>query len=362
MKMPFSPRQIPTCRLETSHSVADISQQNAKEHQLSATVQCESTLSDNEKCFQEIANGDPNLLKKLKIIEFEVALLRERYSRIPATLKIEHWKHLLSLNSLFTKTKYLDFLFQTAKRKENQKKRKEIRRMEYENLKQVQPVVENYMNYGLQYNSLFIRIYDQTLQKLSNLRLASASLFSQHIVFDCSYESYMSDLNIKFCAKQLVHGYSFNRLHHSPFHVKYCNFNQNSTLFKYLDKLLIQNITKLDITEKSYLEVYPKDKIVYLSPHATDVVHKFDKDVVYVIGAYVDRGCGKKISLGKAKEANVRMAKLPIDHYIDWQKGGKSLPINIVLSILLDARYHGNWSKALRENLPSRCITRYERD
>lgn len=60
--------------------------------------------------------------------------------------------------------------------------------------------------------------------------------------------------------------------------------------------------------------------------------------------------------MAKAKRMNLRMARLPLDHYLQWGSGsGKTLTLNQVLSILLDLKKSNDWSTALR-HVPRRKI------
>lgn len=63
------------------------------------------------------------------------------------------------------------------------------------------------------------------------------------------------------------------------------------------------------------------------------------------------------LSLAKAKKENIRMAKLPLDKYLQWGSGsGKSLTLNQCISILLDVKRTNDWKYALR-HVPKRKIT-----
>uniref|UniRef100_A0A146MB64 Mitochondrial ribonuclease P protein 1 n=1 Tax=Lygus hesperus TaxID=30085 RepID=A0A146MB64_LYGHE len=78
---------------------------------------------------------------------------------------------------------------------------------------------------------------------------------------------------------------------------------------------------------------------------------KFDQ----LTGAMVDKVNNEPLSLAKAKAEGLRMAKLPLDRYLDWGMGTKSLTINQVMSIMLDMKVTNNWTKALK-HVPQRKI------
>uniref|UniRef100_A0A6P7GVL4 Uncharacterized protein LOC114341316 n=1 Tax=Diabrotica virgifera virgifera TaxID=50390 RepID=A0A6P7GVL4_DIAVI len=62
------------------------------------------------------------------------------------------------------------------------------------------------------------------------------------------------------------------------------------------------------------------------------------------------------LSLAKAKREGIRMAKLPLDRYLQWGAGsGKSLTLNQVVAILLDQKVTGDWQHSLR-HVPKRKL------
>lgn len=62
------------------------------------------------------------------------------------------------------------------------------------------------------------------------------------------------------------------------------------------------------------------------------------------------------LSLAKAKRLGLRMARLPLDRYLQWGAGsGKSLTLNQMVNILLDLKKTGDWTTALR-HVPRRKI------
>lgn len=62
------------------------------------------------------------------------------------------------------------------------------------------------------------------------------------------------------------------------------------------------------------------------------------------------------LSLAKAKRDGLRMAKLPLDRYLEWAPGSKkNLNINHMIPILLDLRLTGNWEYSLR-HIPRRKL------
>ncbi|TMW39506.1 hypothetical protein DOY81_015414, partial [Sarcophaga bullata] len=68
------------------------------------------------------------------------------------------------------------------------------------------------------------------------------------------------------------------------------------------------------------------------------------------------------LSLAKAKRLGLRMARLPLDRYLQWGAGsGKSLTLNQMINILLDLKTTGDWMRSLR-HVPRRKVIDLKRD
>lgn len=236
--------------------------------------------------YDSITGGDEEILLKLKRLILEIDLLYESGEQVPSSLKIDHWKTLLQLNSRSSRMKQLKYLFLIEKKKENRIVRKLEKRAErlerYEN----EPV-NDHIEYGLMRNSMFHRIYEKQMNSLYNYRLCEAMLFGQDILIDCSYDGHMSLKEKTNCAKQLLLMWSYNRTHKDPFNITFCNVNKEEVVFKCLSKTLPtldEPSYPLNYTNKSYLELYPREKLVYLTPHCNEQLTKYNHDDVYIIG------------------------------------------------------------------------------
>lgn len=45
----------------------------------------------------------------------------------------------------------------------------------------------------------------------------------------------------------------------------------------------------LNIHEKSYLDIFPKEQLVYLTPHCKEQMSTYDHNAIYIIGGIVDK-------------------------------------------------------------------------
>lgn len=190
--------------------------------------------------------------------------------------------------------KFLDFLFSIEKKNENRKAEKAEKRMEAEKTRDdlYAKIESGELIYGVGQNSFLRRVVEPTMSALWKWNCLKAIMFGNKIVFDCSYERYMRQQELKSCAKQILESYSVNRTHNFPFHIYLCNVYMNGELIKRLHRYiptLFDNDFPITISTKSYLEIFEKDQLVYLSSNAPTTLEKIDPDSVYIIGAYVDK-------------------------------------------------------------------------
>lgn len=328
--------------------------ENTTEQELKSTKHVTLT----EDVIKTLTGNDPNLVKRLKLIEFEYEISKQEGERTPSQLTLEHWKELLSLSSITKRKKYLIFLFKIEMTKLNrkQKKEEEKTRRETEREAEKEAVKDDseveHIQYGLGKNTIFLKIYETTMDHHRNAKMLQASIFDFPVVYDLSYDQHMTPTEQKNAAKQLVLSLVANRESNHPFPMQLCNVNFNGLVMKHLLKLipsLYNPEFPVSISPKSYLDLFPREKLVYLTPHCQNEMTHFDGDRVYIVGCLVDKGESKPHSLAKAKRENIQMAKLPLDRYLSFAGGsGKSLTLNAMISILLELKEHGDWDRALQ--------------
>lgn len=114
----------------------------------------------------------------------------------------------------------------------------------------------------------------------------------QKVVIDCSYEEHMVFRETINAAKQMTFVFGDNRLHKDPFDIHLCNVKYDGDFMGQLRR----NIPSLDepwfplnIHSQSYLDLFPKEKLVYLTPHCRAELTEFDHDAIYIVGCMVDK-------------------------------------------------------------------------
>ncbi|CAG9760064.1 unnamed protein product [Ceutorhynchus assimilis] len=345
-------------------------------HAIENPIPENNTIQDENKtsCISQadieaITKGDKELEHKLKVIILETEVLRQDGKSVPSNeyMTAEIWENMLKLPSRSGRTKYLDFLFRTSKKKHNKLVKKLEKRKTFEEHlanKELSPkslpIEEHALKYGLLFNNIFIRFNDSTMNNFYNNRLIQAIQFGQKLVIDCGYDQNMTRRENQYTAKQLMLLFADNRYNDDPFDIHYVNINKDSDLTKMFHKYVPTMFDKefpMNAHEKSYLDLFPKEKLVYLTPHCREEMESFDHDAIYIVGAIVDKVNQAPLSLAKAKRENITMKKFPLDRYLQWGSGsGKSLTINQCVAILLDMKETGDWNYSLR-HVPRRKLT-----
>lgn len=216
--------------------------------------------------------------------------------------------------------------------------------------------------YGLWHNSPFVRIPDDAIKSgSSGSRLRQAAMFGSKLVIDFAYEKYMSNRYARNVCAQLQRVYGLNRLdYRDPFDLWFCNLKKDSISYEYLKDNAIPNLettSMITLKEDCFTNYIDRDQCVYLTPDAKTSLTCLKPDDVYIIGAYNDKGGPKPVSMQRAAMLGVRTARIPLDNYVIWSAGSKSLCLNHISGMLAEWWSNGgNWTKAMHKHIPPRKI------
>ncbi|XP_011500297.1 PREDICTED: mitochondrial ribonuclease P protein 1 homolog [Ceratosolen solmsi marchali] len=301
---------------------------------------------------------DPQFQQKKKIFDMEIQNWRDSGYNMPLEIRPRDWVQLLRLKSLHQRRKFLNYLFLTEKKVEKKKEIKDKNRLEYESKLSVKKVNDDHLEYGIGNNFMIRRVTPSVMSKLYVWNCLKGYMFGNKIIFDCSFSKYMSIHESRSCARQFIECYAANRLHNFPFHIYMCNVDVSSDFIEFLHRY-IPTLFDVDfpmtITTKTYLELFDKSELVYLSSNSHVEMTEYNPNITYIIGAFVDKGDKQPISRAKAIKDNIKYVKLPLDKYLRFGDGsGKDLTINHVYNIMLDAQIK-DWKDALK-HVPSRKL------
>ncbi|KFP95901.1 Mitochondrial ribonuclease P protein 1, partial [Leptosomus discolor] len=269
--------------------------------------------------------------------------------KVPEHISEEQLKTFVECPSKSAKKKYLKYLHTKELHKKNDKRKmdeKRERRLETQ---------EEASKADETKRSSFICLWASGMDRAYNWKAAQSMVFGQPLVFDMSYEKDMSVREVENTVRQMVLSEGFNRRSVDPFHIHFCNFRDDSLYHKEFIRHYREAWGKLliTVTDQCYTEVFPKDKLVYLTADSPRVMKTFDHNKIYIVGSMVDRSIKTGVSLARAKRLGLETAALPLDKYLLWNSGAKNLTLDQMMRILLTLKDTGDWKKAL-EFVPKR--------
>ncbi|XP_020298357.1 tRNA methyltransferase 10 homolog A isoform X2 [Pseudomyrmex gracilis] len=170
----------------------------------------------------------------------------------------------------------------------------------------------------------------------------AASTCKLTVTIDLSFDELMLDRDISKVVKQILRCYTLNRRASAPMQFSLTSFTGKSRTV--MEKNNGYEHWDVSFYTMPYMNVYPKEKIIYLTSESENVIDDLSQDYVYVIGGLVDHNAHKGICYKLAVEAGVRHGRLPLDKYLRM-KARKVLTID----------HEGcSWQDAFLKVLPER--------
>ncbi|XP_058411693.1 tRNA methyltransferase 10 homolog C [Diceros bicornis minor] len=298
---------------------------------------------------QDVSTGssckdeDP-LAATRELIEMWRLLGRE----VPEHVSEEELKTLMECVSKSSKKKYLKYLYVKEKMKKAKQIKKEMKAAAKEKARKDQ--LPETTKEDKQQNFLFLRLWDRNMEIAMGWKGAQAMQFGQPLVFDMDYDDYMKPKELQNTVSQLLESEGWNRRNVDPFHLYFCNLKMDGAYHRELVKRYGEKWNKLLLTatEKSHVDLFPKDSIIYLTADSPNVMTTFKHDKIYVVGSFVDKDMQSGTSLAKAKRLKLATECLPLDKYLQWDTGTKNLTLDQMMRILLCLKNTGSWEEALK--------------
>lgn len=192
------------------------------------------------------------------------------------------------------------------------------------------------------------------------IRMADPEASGVSVAIDCSFDHLMNDLEVRKVAKQIQRCYAANRRSSSPFQFHLCGFKSKTK--SWFDEK-VQGYSNWDVHfhKGPVEEVFPKDKVVYLSSESENILEALDPSKAYIIGGLVDHNHQKGLCHEIAKEKGWHHAQLPIGSFVEMN-GRKVLTINQVFEILIAFSASHDWREAFYHVLPARKVKTFVQD
>lgn len=267
---------------------------------------------------------------------------------VPEHITEEELKTLVECASKSAKKKYLRFLYGKEKMKKAQQIKKERKAEAREEAKKARLLEAGKSKE--QQDFMFLRLWDRWINMALGWKGVQAMKFGQPLVFDMGYENYMKSSELQNTISQLLESEGWNRKNVDPFHLYFCNLKLDGAYHRELVRRYGEKWGKLLLTatEKSAVDLFPKDSIIYLTADSPNIMTTFKHDKIYIIGSFVDKNTQTGTSLAKAKRLNLATERLPLDKYLQWEIGNKNLTLDQMIRILLCMKNTGSWEEALK--------------
>ncbi|KAJ6652901.1 hypothetical protein lerEdw1_010512 [Lerista edwardsae] len=209
------------------------------------------------------------------------------------------------------------------------------------------------------------------LKEMAKERILEAKETGPQLCIDLGMTSHMTQKEISRLAAQIRRLYGSNKKAQKPFWLCLTGFVRNSPIEEaclrmndgftnYLANHSLTSsasffsfITQMDITPESYLDLFPLETIVYLTPDSENALDEVDPQKVYVLGGLVDESIQKRLTFQRAQEQHLQTARLPIQEYMVKNVNAKNyhsttLAINQVFDALSTFYETKSWEEALQ--------------
>ena len=320
--------------------------------------------------FDELIKDDNEMRERIKKIINEFELEKYNSGEVPTELKIEDMKEILDLKEPLDIGKQFLFLFRKEfkrinfklKRQKESIKIQENLRTKFSGLIERSGLIFDANGkpvYAKWKNTMFISFNREALRKEYERRVRDSILFGPRLVIDFGYnENEISRYSFSKISNQLLYLLADSHKAREPFHLNICNLNENAHLRHYLKQkmsYLFKKNSLINITSQSYLDIFPRKDLIYLSTCANQSLKSVDQNKVYIIGGSFDKFKCSKMALEKAKSEKIACFKFPLEDYFFF-KQERTLPMNLTASILNRYLTTNDWRKAFISKIPPRKL------
>ncbi|XP_055710071.1 tRNA methyltransferase 10 homolog A isoform X2 [Phlebotomus papatasi] len=173
------------------------------------------------------------------------------------------------------------------------------------------------------------------------------------VAVDLDFDDLMIDKDICKCVKQLLRIYTVNRRSQTPIPLFFTGIKKDGRIHKTLERNDGYQNWDVKISHESFLELFDREKIVYLTSDSDNVLDTLEDNHVYIIGGLVDHNSQKGLCHKIAEDKGLRHARLPLNENVVI-KTRTVLTINHVFEILLRVTEKKSWKEAILSVLPMR--------
>ncbi|KAE8632700.1 hypothetical protein XENTR_v10001642 [Xenopus tropicalis] len=192
------------------------------------------------------------------------------------------------------------------------------------------------------------------LKALTKEHLLEAKNSGPRLCIDLSMTQHMTKKELSRLSAQIRRLYGSNKKAAKPFWLYLTSFAGNSLFYDECVRMNDGFVNYLvDTTENSFLDIFPLETVVYLTPDSDNALEDVNPEKVYVLGGLVDESIQKKLTYHKAREHGLQTARLPIQEYMVKNVNVKNfhseiLAINQVFDVLSTYCRTQSWPEALQ--------------
>ncbi|UJR07553.1 hypothetical protein I4U23_011841 [Adineta vaga] len=298
---------------------------------------------------------------KKNLLREEMSWLNQYWAQpVPKSDLIpKYWQRLFLAKSLDVRRDYYEYLFNEELRKERHRWLME-KRKDY-----IDMMSDPNRHECLQRTTIHALLETKYNPErwLDLYALARAARLGDFFVVDGGFEyahvrhSYFSALvqRVFRCFKNLHH-------FHAPAYIIISDLSHNPQTAGH--PLPHEHSTYFHATRDQYIDLFDKDRLVYLTPDSPNEMTHFDHNAVYIVGGIYDDENKEPLTYQKAVRQNIRHEKLPLDKYLTFHSSSsKALAFHEVYNILLTLKHtNNNWIKAFRYVPKRKIATRVEEE
>ena len=173
--------------------------------------------------------------------------------------------------------------------------------------------------------------------------------FNEPMVFDLSHWTHVRDADRMRLTGHLYHALHYVNNHPEPIQTYLTGFDPKIMQSLHYDcQASIHGLKPETWTEKSYMDLFPREKLLYLTSDSPNTL-EYSPDDIYIIGAS-SNSMTRNTSVNFAKENDIRHAKFPMKETIGLDL---DLPLYTCALILMDYRKSRDWFYAFRWLYPT---------
>jgi Trm5-related predicted tRNA methylase len=139
------------------------------------------------------------------------------------------------------------------------------------------------------YSSIFRHLGRHHEKLIREQLLLAPARLGEFLVVDCGFEQeHVREYYLGNLVDQIQYLFADITRYHSPSFVYLCNLSRQGRLQAEFDRRSSLENMCFEVTESSYLDLFPHDKLIYLTPDSNVEMTAFDHDAIYIVGGIVD--------------------------------------------------------------------------